>query len=85
RPSHAHLNTDKAQSELLQAINKQLGEECHLTVVIGEEGETPLELRERLYQQKLSFALESLTQDPNVQFIERRFNAVLDKQSVRPI
>lgn len=85
RPSHAHLNTDKAQSELLQAINDQLGEACHLTVTIGEEGETPLELRERLYQQKLSFAIESLTQDPNVQFIERRFNAEFDKQSVRPI
>lgn len=85
RPSHAHLNTEKAQSELLQAINEQLGEECHLTVTIGEEGETPLELRERLYQQKLSLAIESLTQDPNVQFIERRFNAEFDKQSVRPI
>ncbi|WP_154115445.1 DNA polymerase III subunit gamma/tau [Vibrio cincinnatiensis] len=85
RSSHAHLNTDKAQSELLQAINEQLGEACQLTVTIGEGGETPLELRERLYQQKLTFAIESLTQDPNVQFIERRFNAEFDKQSVRPI
>ncbi|EEX36802.1 DNA polymerase III subunit gamma/tau [Vibrio metschnikovii] len=85
RPSHAHLNTDKAQSELLQALNDQLQEECHLSIHIGESGETPLELRERLYQAKLTQALESLKQDTNVQFIERRFHAQLDHDSVRPV
>ncbi len=85
RPTHAHLNTDRAQSELLQAINSKLGEECILSVAMGEEGETPLELRERLYQEKLSHAMHQLTVDPNVQFIERRFSAELDKDSVRPI
>lgn len=85
RPSHAHLNTDKAQSELLQALNDQLNEDCHLSVTIGEDGETPLELRERLYQGKLSRAIDNLVADPNVQFIERRFSAELDKDSVRPI
>lgn len=85
RPSHAHLNTDKAQSELLQAINQQLNQECVLSVSMGEEGETPLELRERLYQEKLSQAMNHLSSDPTVQFIERRFNAELDKDSVRPI
>ncbi|EKO3906554.1 DNA polymerase III subunit gamma/tau [Vibrio fluvialis] len=85
RPSHAHLNTDKAQSELLQALNDQLNEDCHLSVTIGEDGETPLELRERLYQGKLSRAIDNLMADPNVQFIERRFSAELDKDSVRPI
>ncbi len=85
RSSHAHLNTDKAQSELLQALNAKLGEECVLSVSLGEEGETPLELRERLYQEKLSHAMSQLSTDPNVQFIERRFSAELDKDSVRPI
>ncbi|MCA2015481.1 DNA polymerase III subunit gamma/tau [Vibrio tritonius] len=85
RPSHAHLNNDKAQSELLHALNDQLEEECHLTVTIGEDGETPLELRERLYQGKLSQAMDSLASDPNVHFIEQRFQAVLDKDSVRPV
>ncbi|KOO10357.1 DNA polymerase III subunit gamma/tau, partial [Vibrio xuii] len=50
RPEQSHLNTDKAQSELLQAINEIMGEECHLSVEIGESGETPLELRDKLYQ-----------------------------------
>ncbi len=85
RPSHAHLNTDKAQSELLQAINEHLNQECVLSVAMGEDGETPLELRERLYQEKLSQAMANLSSDPNVQFIERRFSAELDTDSVRPI
>ncbi|HHF3255499.1 TPA: DNA polymerase III subunit gamma/tau [Vibrio alginolyticus] len=85
RNSQAHLNTDRAQAELLKALNTVLGEECHMSIEIGESGETPLELRDRLYQEKLQQALNSLENDPNVQFIERRFAAELDKDSVRPI
>lgn len=85
RPTQAHLNTDKAQSELLQSLNTVLGEECHLSVEVGESGETPLELRERLYQGKLKDAFTSLENDANVQFIEKRFAAELDRDSVRPI
>ncbi|CAK2439063.1 DNA polymerase III subunit tau [Vibrio crassostreae] len=85
RASQAHLNTDRAQSELLQSLNTVLGEECHLSVEIGDGGETPLELRERLYQGKLKDAFTSLENDANVQFIERRFSAELDRDSVRPI
>ncbi|CAE6911344.1 DNA polymerase III subunit gamma/tau [Vibrio sp. B1FLJ16] len=85
RSSQAHLNTDRAQGELLNALSTTLGEDCHLSVEIGESGETPLELRDRLYQEKLQQALNSLENDPNVEFIERRFAAELDKDSVRPI
>ncbi|WP_041057942.1 DNA polymerase III subunit gamma/tau [Vibrio owensii] len=85
RGSQAHLNTDRAQSELHSALNHVLGEDCHLSIDVSESGETPLELRDRLYQEKLQQALNSLENDPHVQFIERRFAAELDKDSVRPI
>ncbi|NOI81532.1 DNA polymerase III subunit gamma/tau [Vibrio tubiashii] len=85
RATQAHLNTDKAQSELLGELNRVLGEECHLSVQVGESGETPLELRDKLYQGRLKQAFTSLEQDQNVQFIEKRFAAQLDKESVRPI
>ncbi|MCG9583101.1 DNA polymerase III subunit gamma/tau [Vibrio tubiashii] len=85
RATQAHLNTDKAQSELLGELNRVLGEECHLSVEVGESGETPLELRDKLYQGRLKQAFTSLEQDQNVQFIEKRFAAQLDKESVRPI
>ncbi|AIU67455.1 DNA polymerase III subunit gamma/tau [Vibrio coralliilyticus] len=85
RPQQAHLNTERAQSELLEAVNRATGEECHLTVEIGDSGETPLELREKLYQGRLQQAFVSLENDSHVQFIEQRFAAELDKDSVRPI
>lgn len=85
RASQAHLNTDRAQSELLQALNEVLNEECHLSVTIGEQGETPLELRERLYQARLEQAFASLESDPSVVFLQKRFEAELDRDSVRPI
>lgn len=85
RPSHAHLHTEKAHQELSTALSDVLGEPCQLTVSVGEQGQTPLELRESLYQDKLSQAFESLSSDPNVQFIQRRFNGTLDEDSVRPI
>ena len=85
RPQQAHLNTERAQSELLEAVNRAIGEDCHLTVEIGDSGETPLELREKLYQGRLQQAFVSLENDNHVQFIEQRFAAELDKDSVRPI
>ncbi|CAM2901526.1 DNA polymerase III subunit gamma/tau [Vibrio neptunius] len=85
RPQQAHLNTERAQSELLEAVNRAIGEDCHLTVKIGDSGETPLELREKLYQGRLQQAFMSLENDNHVQFIEQRFAAELDKDSVRPI
>ncbi|WCE28919.1 DNA polymerase III subunit gamma/tau [Vibrio sp. SCSIO 43137] len=85
RPSQVHLNTDKAQLELLKALSQALGQTCTLKVEIGEQGQTPLELRESLYQQKLKAAHTALDNDPNVQFIQARFAAELDSESVRPI
>ncbi|MGF1695971.1 DNA polymerase III subunit gamma/tau [Vibrio lamellibrachiae] len=85
RSSQAHLNTDRACQELQQALNQVLDSPCQLVVEIGETGETPLELREKLYQTKLQKAFDSLESDKNVQFIENRFAANLDRDSVRPI
>lgn len=85
RATHAHLNSDKNQSELLAGLNVLLGEECHLSVELTEEATTPLELREQLYQGKLSEAAKSLQADPNIQFIVTRFAAELDEESIRPL
>ncbi|GAL20222.1 DNA polymerase III subunits gamma and tau [Vibrio maritimus] len=85
RPTHAHLNSDKNQSELLAGLNVLLGEECHLSIEVSEQGTTPLELRENLYQMKLTEAAQSLQTDPNVQFMLTRFAAQLDEESIRPL
>jgi DNA polymerase-3 subunit gamma/tau len=85
RASQAHLNKGKAQSELLSALNTVLGEDCHLTIEVSDKGQTPLELREAIYQNKLNSAHQALEEDKNVQFIQTRFAAELDPESVRPI
>ena len=85
RSEQAHLNSDRARHELITALNSVLGEQFELSVEVGESGETPLELREKLYQEKLQQAFTSLENDSNVQFIEQRFAAELDSDSVRPI
>ncbi len=85
RPAQKHLNNDRAQTQLLQELNRVFAQDCHLSITIGEEGQTPLELREQLYREKLSRAITSMQNDPNIRIIEERFAARLDKESVRPI
>lgn len=85
RSEQAHLDTPKAQQELVEALSQHFQQTCELIIHIGEEGVTPLELRENLYQEKLKQAFVSLAADPNIQFFQKRFAAEIDNESVRPI
>ncbi len=85
RSNQVHLNNERSVSELSSAISEVLGESVELTITIGEAGMTPLELREEKYQQKLAVARNSLETDANVRFIQQRFAAELDLDSIRPI
>lgn len=85
RSAQKHLQAERATAQLNSALNDVLQTPVQLLVVLGEQGQTPLELRESLYQQKLLQARESLTNDPNVNFICQRFAAQLDEDSIRPV
>lgn len=85
RPSQQHLDGDKSRSELMQALTEVTGQHREIRVQVDEQGQTPLELRETLYQQKLGQAFNSLESDEHIKFIEARFSAELDRESVRPI
>jgi DNA polymerase-3 subunit gamma/tau len=85
RPNQVHLNNDRAVAELSRAISQQLSRTINIEIRVGEEGITPLERRELHYQQKLSRAIEQLEADQNVRFLQQRFAAELDRDSVRPI
>lgn len=85
RANQQHLHTEKAYTELQQAIADLTGGACQLEITVGEQGETPLELREKSYQERLHQAYNSLKQDDIVQFIEKRFGAELDTDTIRPI
>lgn len=85
REEQAHLNTERAQTALVQALSQQLGGGVTLSVTLGQAGTTPLEWRDKLYTEKLAQASQSLKTDPNVRFILQRFSAQLDEESIRPI
>ncbi|MGV3003376.1 DNA polymerase III subunit gamma/tau [Vibrio sp. E150_018] len=85
RAEQAHLNTPKAQEELTEVLSQHFQQTCELVIQNSADGITPLELREKLYQEKLKQAFESLDSDPNIQFLQKRFAAEIDKDSVRPI
>lgn len=85
RSAQKHLQAERATAQLNSALNDVLQTSVQLSIVLGEQGQTPLELREHLYQQKLLQARESLANDPNVNFICQRFAAQLDEDSIRPV
>lgn len=85
RSAQKHLQAERATAQLNSALNDVLQTSIQLSIVLGEQGQTPLELRESLYQQKLQQARESLANDPNVNFICQRFAAQLDEESIRPV
>ncbi|SKA55497.1 DNA polymerase III subunit gamma/tau [Enterovibrio nigricans] len=85
RSKQKHLNTEQAQVKLRDALSEQLGHAVTLSVVLGEEGVTPLEWRDKLYTEKLTQAGQSLNEDPHVRFICQRFAAEIDEESIRPI
>ena len=85
RSAQKHLQGERATAQLNSALNDVLQESVQLSIVLGEQGQTPLELRESLYQQKLLQARDSLANDPNVTFICQRFAAQLDEESIRPV
>ncbi|PSW07506.1 DNA polymerase III subunit gamma/tau [Photobacterium lipolyticum] len=85
RQSQGHLDSPKAREQLTQALNELLAVPVELSIELSDRGQSPLEWREALYQQKLNQAKQSLLSDPNVNFICQRFAAVLDEDSVRPL
>ncbi len=85
REKQKHLISDTITLELTHALKPYLGENIHLTVEISQEGITPLEWRDKLYEEKLMKANQSLKDDPNVIFFCQRFMAKIDEDSIRPL
>ncbi|MGF1690441.1 DNA polymerase III subunit gamma/tau [Photobacterium kagoshimensis] len=85
RQAQAHLDSPKAREQLQEAIGGLLEQPIELNIELSDEGQTPLEWREAIYQEKLGQAKHSLQQDPHVNFICQRFAAVVDEESIRPI
>jgi DNA polymerase-3 subunit gamma/tau len=85
RDGQKHLISDKLNAELTEALKQDFGDFIELKIEITTEGITPLEWRDKLYEEKLMKANQSLKDDPNVAFFCQRFMAKIEEDSVRPL
>ncbi|MDP5291088.1 DNA polymerase III subunit gamma/tau [Oceanimonas sp. CHS3-5] len=85
RPEHKHLLNDKTREELEAMLVKHLGRAITLNVVLGEQGTTPAEVEQQLFQAARARARDEIEADDAVQFLISRFAAELDVDSIEPM
>ncbi|MFM4902906.1 DNA polymerase III subunit gamma/tau [Aeromonas hydrophila] len=87
KPEQRHLISDRARADLAEIIGPELGKPVQVEVTLGNvpEQETPLEIEHRLYLGVREQVTRDLEQDPNVQFLQQRFGAVLHHDSIEPL
>ncbi|WP_324003642.1 DNA polymerase III subunit gamma/tau [Aeromonas hydrophila] len=87
KPEQRHLISDRARADLAEIIGPELGQPVQVEVMLGNvpEQETPLEIEHRLYLGVREQVTRDLEQDPNVQFLQQRFGAVLHHDSIEPL
>ncbi len=87
RSSQRHLNSSSAQQALGEALSAAADHPIELTVVEDDNPAvlTPLEWRQKIYQEKLAQARQSIIADNNIQTLRRFFDAELDEESIRPV
>ncbi|MGE6120100.1 DNA polymerase III subunit gamma/tau [Aeromonas media] len=87
KPEQRHLVSDRALADLAGIIGPELGESVRVEVTLGTDPvrETPLEIEHRLYLGVREQVSRDLADDPNVQFLQQRFGAVLHPESIEPL
>lgn len=87
RSAQSHLNSPSAQKALQDALNIVAGCPIELTVVVDDDPAvlTPLEWRQKIYQEKLVQARQSINSDVHIQTLRKFFDAEIDDDSIRPV
>lgn len=87
RSSQRHLNSPSAQKALSDALNAAAAHPIELTVVEDDNPAvlTPLEWRQKIYEEKLAQARQSIITDTHIQTLQRFFDADVDEESIRPV
>ncbi|AUX71975.1 DNA polymerase III subunit gamma/tau [Erwinia pyrifoliae] len=87
RSAQRHLNSPSAQKVLNEALNEAAGRPIELTVIEDDNPAelTPLEWRQKIYQEKLAQARQSIITDTHIQTLCRFFDAEVDEESIRPV
>lgn len=87
RSSQRHLNSPSAQKVLREALSQLAGHPVELTLIEDDNPAvlTPLEWRQKIYEEKLAQARQSITTDSHIQTLRQFFDADVDEESIRPI
>lgn len=87
KPEQRHLVSDRALADLAEIIGPEFGQPVRVEVTLGTDParETPLEIEHRLYLGVREQVSRDLADDPNVQFLQQRFGAVLHPESIEPL
>lgn len=87
RSSQRHLNSPSAQKALSEALSAAAGKPVELTLIEDDNPTvlTPLEWRQKIYEEKLAQARQSIIADNHIQTLCRFFDADVDEESIRPL
>ena len=85
-PSQEHLLKTTQKDKLQEAIKTRFGAQVKLIINVEKtEEETPAQQRMRLEKESQLAAEQSILNDPNIQAMEKMFDATVDKESIRPL
>jgi DNA polymerase III subunit gamma/tau len=85
-PSQEHLLKTTQKDKLQEAIKTRFGAQVKLKINVEKtEEETPAQQRVRLEKESQLAAEQAILNDPNIQAMEKMFDATIDKESIRPL
>ncbi|MCX8962562.1 DNA polymerase III subunit gamma/tau [Erwinia psidii] len=87
RSSQRHLNSFSAHKVLTEALSQSTGQPVELTLIEDDNPAvlTPLEWRQKIYEEKLAHARQSIIADSHIQTLRQFFDADVDEESIRPL
>ena len=85
-PRSESMLTRPRKDALAQALSKHFGEKLLVEIQVAESPpETPHEQENRVADERIVAARESLESDPNVQALKNMFGAELKTDSIEPL
>ena len=85
-PEQEHLLKTTQQQKLQDAIRTRFGESVKLKISVEHPStETPAQARSREEMEKQQSAEQSIQNDPNIETLEKVFDARVDHDSIRPV
>lgn len=87
RSTQRHLNSSSALKVLTEVLSDSAGHPVELTLIEDDNPAvlTPLEWRQKIYEEKLAQARQSISADSHIQTLCRFFEADVDEESIRPL